>query len=406
MITLKDFESNSNESATERANRFQSYIDQMKQFGCKSYWVMAKTGVGAKMRIEGYNGDVSAYISNDYLGMSQRSETKEAGVNAIMKYGTGTSAAQAIGGYLDIHKELEQKIAKFVGQEDAILFSSGFGANAGLLRAILGKNDIAYIDSYIHTSATSGLIGTNVKHIGHNDTDYLDMILERETGKYKTRLVIIDGVYSQNGDLSKLPEYITTCKKHNCLLMMDDAHGIGVMGENGRGTAEYYNCLGQVDIITGTFSKSFGCVGGFIAASAKLIQYLRYYADSNVFSAAMTPQVAASALKALELIKTCPEIRTNLWSNVNYLRKRLTEEGFDIGNSQSAIFPIMVRDNKKVYEIARELQKMSIFVSGITYPAVRTKEARLRVSVLASHDIVQLEQLVTALVEIRKSIKF
>ena len=164
--------------------------------------------------------------------------------------------------------------------------------------------------------------------------------------------------------------------------------------------------LGQVDIITGTFSKSFGCVGGFVAASKKLIQYLRYYADSNVFSAAMTPQVAASSLKALELIQTRPEIRKKLWTNVNYLRKRLTEEGFDIGCSVSAIFPIMVRDNRKVYEIARELQKRCIFVSGITYPAVRTKEARLRVSVLASHEIVQLEQLVTALVEIRKSTPF
>ena len=246
--------------------------------------------------------------------------------------------------------------------------------------------------------------------MGHNDVDYLDMILERETGKYQTRLVIIDGVYSQNGDLSKLPEYIAVCKKHDCLLMMDDAHGIGVMGENGRGTADYYNCLGQVDIITGTFSKSFGCVGGFVAASERLserlIQYLRYYADSNVFSAAMTPQVAASSLKALELIQRQPEIRKKLWTNVNYLRKRLTEEGFDTGYSVSAIFPIMVRDNRKVYEIARELQKRCIFVSGITYPAVRTKEARLRVSVLASHEIVQLEQLVTALVEIRKSTPF
>ena len=150
----------------------------------------------------------------------------------------------------------------------------------------------------------SGLNGTNTKHIGHNDIEYLDMILDKEKDKYQTRLVIVDGVYSQNGDLSKLPEYISVCKKHNCLLMVDDAHGIGVMGNNGRGTAEYYKCMGQVDIITGTFSKSFGCVGGFVAASSKLIQYLRYYADSNVFSAAITPQVTCSVLKALELIKT------------------------------------------------------------------------------------------------------
>ena len=167
IISLKDFEITPNENVIERSQNFQSYIDQMNQFGCKSYWVMARTGVGAKMQIEGYGGEVSAYISNDYLGMSQRPETKEAGINAVLKYGTGASAAQAIGGYLDIHKKLEEEIATFVGQEDAILFSSGFGANAGLLRAILGRNDIAYIDSYIHTSATSGLIGTNTKHIGH-----------------------------------------------------------------------------------------------------------------------------------------------------------------------------------------------------------------------------------------------
>ncbi len=404
--SLKDFELSLEMDAKSRAREFQKYIAQMNKFGCKSYWVISNSGVGARMNIENFAGITSAYISNDYLGMSQREETINAGIEALRKYGTGACAAQAIGGYLDIHRELESKIAEFTGQEDAILFSSGFGANAGLLRAILGKNDIAYVDSYIHTSASSGLIGTNTKHIGHNDIEYLDMILSNNEEKYQTRLVIIDGVYSQNGDLSKLPEYIEVCKKHGCMLMMDDAHGIGVMGKNGRGTAEHFNCLGQVDIITGTFSKSFGCVGGFVAASKELIQYLRFYADSNVFSAAITPQVTGSILKALELMKEHPEIRNKLWSNVNYLRKRLTEEGFDIGASESPIFPVMVRDNKKVYEIAKELQKRGIFVSGIVYPAVRTKEARLRVSLLASHEKWQLDHLVESLNEINKIIPF
>lgn len=232
------------------------------------------------------------------------------------------------------------------------------------------------------------------------------MILGKEEGVYKTRLVIIDGVYSQNGDLSKLPEYISVCKKHHCLLMMDDAHGIGVMGKNGRGTAEHFDCLGKVDIITGTFSKSFGCVGGFVAASSKMIEYLRFYADSNVFSAAITPQVTGSILKALELIKTRPEIRKKLWDNVNYLRNRLQSAGFDIGQSESPIFPVMVRDNEKVYKIADMLQKKRIFASGIVYPAVRTKEARIRISLLASHDTDQLEQLAVALEEIRDVIPF
>lgn len=405
-LSLKDYEFSMEVDAATRAEAFQDYIHQMEQFETKPYWVMATSGVGAKMKLDGCDDTFSAYISNDYLGMSQRQETIEAGIDALRKYGTGACAAQAIGGYLDIHKRLEREIANFVGQEDAILFSSGFGANTGLLNAILGKNDIAYVDSYIHTSATSGLRGTNIKHIGHNDLEYLDMIPGKEDGAYKTRLVIIDGVYSQNGDLSKLPEYISVCKKHNCLLMMDDAHGIGVMGKNGRGTAEHFDCLGKVDIITGTFSKSFGCVGGFVAASSKMIEYLRFYADSNVFSAAITPQVTGSILKALELIKTKPEIRKKLWDNVNYLRKRLQSVGFDIGQSESPIFPVMVRDNEKVYKIADMLQKKRIFASGIVYPAVRTKEARIRISLLASHDIDQLEQLAVALEEIRDVIPF
>lgn len=405
-LSLKDYEFSLEVDAKSRSEAFQNYINQMSQFETKPYWVMVTSGVGAKMKLAGRDENISAYISNDYLGMSQRPETIEAGIDALRKYGTGACAAQAIGGYLDIHHKLEKEIAEFVGQEDAILFSSGFGANTGLLRAILGKNDIAYVDSYIHTSATSGLRGTNIKHIGHNDIGYLDMILEKEAGKFKTRLVIIDGVYSQNGDLSKLPEYIAVCKKNNCLLMVDDAHGIGVMGKNGRGTAEHFNCLGQIDIITGTFSKSFGCVGGFVAASAKMIEYLRYYADSNVFSAAITPQVTCSVLKALELIKTKPEIRQKLWNNVNYLRDRLQSAGFDIGQSESPIFPIMVRDNEKVYKIADMLQKKCIFASGIVYPAVRTKEARIRISILASHEIEQLEELAKALEEIRSVIPF
>lgn len=221
------------------------------------------------MTIEDFDRPVTAFISNDYLGMSQREETKQAGIDAIIKYGTGACAAQVIGGYLDIHQQLEQEIASFVGQEDAILFSSGFGANAGILRALLGQNDIALVDPYIHTSAMAGLKGTNVKRIGHNDLEYLEKTLKETKDQYQTRLVIIDGVYSQDGDLSLLPEIISLCKTHEAMLMLDDAHGIGVMGANGRGTAEHFNCLGQVDIITGTFSKSFGCVGGFAAASKR-----------------------------------------------------------------------------------------------------------------------------------------
>lgn len=401
--SLKDFELSTDFNAIERANEFQKYIDQLDQIGCKSYWIQSHSGIGATMRIEPQR-DVIAFISNDYLGMSQRQETIDAGLEALRKYGTGACAAQVIGGYLDIHHRLEKEIADFVGQEDAILFSSGFGANSGVLSALLGENDIAIVDPYIHTSALSGLKGTNIKRIGHNDLEHIEMTLKSVKDKYKTKLVIIDGVYSQDGDLSKLPEIIDICKKYDAMLMMDDAHGIGVMGENGRGTAEYFNCLGKIDIISGTFSKAFGCVGGFVAASSKLIQYLRFYADSNLFSAALAPQVTGSALKALELIKSQPEIRKKLWDNVNYLRDKLILNGFDIGNSVSPIFPIMVRDNEKVYEIAKLLQENGIFTIGIVYPAVRIKEARLRVSILSSHQKEHLDRLVSTLIQLNKSI--
>ncbi|MBD5421276.1 MAG: aminotransferase class I/II-fold pyridoxal phosphate-dependent enzyme [Bacteroides sp.] len=404
--TLKDFVLSEEKDITSLAGEFQKYIDQQSRYESKSYWVCSESGVGATMRLSDRpEKEVDAYISNDYLGMSQNEETKAAGIEAVLKYGTGACAAQAIGGYLDLHQDLEKRIARFVGQEDAILFSSGFGANAGLLRAILGKNDVAYVDSFIHTSATSGLAGTNVKNIGHNNVEYLDAVLGRPHD-YRTRVVIIDGVYSQDGDLSRLPDYVEVCRKHGCLLMMDDAHGIGVMGKTGRGTAEHFGMLGQIDLITGTFSKSFGCVGGFVAASRELIQYLRYYADSNVFSAAISPQATASISKALDIMERDPTVRESLWDNVGYLRRRLTEEGFDIGKSVSPIFPIMVRDNDKVYSIADELQKRNIFVSGIVYPAVRTKEARLRVSILSTHSKTQLDHLVESLVDIRNIIPF
>ena len=212
--SLKDFELSLKKSAIERADDFQQYINQLNEFGCKSYWITSQTGVGSTMTIEGFSRPVTAFISNDYLGMSQREETKQAGIDAIIKYGTGACAAQVIGGYLDIHQQLEQEIASFVGQEDAILFSSGFGANAGILRALLGQNDIALVDPYIHTSAMAGLKGTNVKRIGHNDLEYLEKTLKETKDQYQTRLVIIDGVYSQDGDLSLLPEIISLCKTH------------------------------------------------------------------------------------------------------------------------------------------------------------------------------------------------
>jgi glycine C-acetyltransferase len=407
--TLKDFTLQTlRTDAIDRTIQFKKWHKQAKQNNHQVFWTKAYGAVKPEMTIEdpstGLKRKVISFVSNDYLGMSQRPETIQAGIQALQTYGTGACAAPSIGGYLDIHQELEKEIADFTGQEDALVFSSGFGVNVGVLNALLGKEDIAFIDSQVHSSVLDGLRGTNTKNIGHNNPEYLEFILQNERSKYKTAMVIIDGIYSQDGDIAPLPEIVTLCKKYNALIYMDDAHGIGVFGKNGRGIAEYFNLLGQVDIITGTLSKAFGAVGGFVACSKDMADYLRLHANTTVFSSSLTPQVTCSVLKALELIKTDKSILQKLWDNVNYFRKRLLEEGFDIKQSVAAIFPIMIRDPYKTYEVARLLKERNIYAMSIVFPAVVNKDSRIRVSLIASHEKEHLEALITALSEIDKEL--
>lgn len=402
--TLKDFSLEGLAlDAVERAKQFQKWIAQWETEN-PVCWIESATAVNPKMTLVDTHSDETqefiSFISNDYLGMSQQPETILAGVEALLKYGTGACASPMIGGYLSIHKQLEKEIAAFTGQEAALVFSSGFGANTGVLNALLGKNDIAFIDLQTHRSVLDGLFRTNTKKSGHNNVEYLEFALKNERHKYKTAMVIIDGVYSQDGDIAPLPEIVALCKRYNALLYLDDAHGIGVFGKNGRGVAEHFGLLGQIDIITGTFSKSFGTVGGFIACSKELIDYLHFYANTSIFSAALTPQVTCSALKALEMLKTDKRQMQKLWDNVNYLRQRLTGEGFDIKQSVSPIFPIMIRNQEKMREVVRLLREHNIYVCGVGFPAVTDKEARVRVSVTALHKKEHLDKLVAALVEI------
>lgn len=394
----------------ERTNKFQLWIDQNLEHNHNVYWTKSNTGIWANMNVLSGNErrckDVISFVSNDYLGMSSNEETKEAGKRAIDIYGNGACAAPVIGGYLDIHRKLEEELAEFVGMEDALIFSSGYGTNTGLLNCLLGEKDIALYDSYVHTSVMDGLKGTNKKNIGHNDLQYLEMTLKKVRNSYTNKLVIVDGVYSQDGDLGLLPEISGLCKQYGAYLMVDDAHGFGLMGKNGRGTLEFFNMLGQADLVTGTFSKSFGCVGGFAASSEKMIQYLRYYANTTMFSAAVTPAVTASVSKAIHLIKEQPQIREKLWENVEYLKKMLDEANIDYRDTQSPIFPVMIRNNYNAKEVAALLMERGIYTNAICFPAVRHREARIRINVLATHSYTELEALVTELVKIDKIVQF
>lgn len=247
LLSLKDFSLLTLQNIAERACSFQDFIDQMDGFRHNGYFISSSTNTGSHMTIRmpyaNETKDVISFVSNDYLGMSRNRETIAAGISAIEKFGTGVCAAPIIGGLMDLQKELECGLANYVGCEDCLVFSSGFGANEGVLRALLGKNDIALVDSFIHSSSLNGLAGTNTKNVGHNNLDYLEKTLRNVQDKYKTKLLIIDGVYSQDGDISQLPEMVELCHRYGAFVMLDDAHGIGHSVRMGVGSLSTLICL-------------------------------------------------------------------------------------------------------------------------------------------------------------------
>jgi glycine C-acetyltransferase len=410
VFSLHDFLSISGKTVFQTADEFyKGFIAPMDNKRIKPYGIQSTTGTGAKMTIRDHYGnnlrDTVSFVANVYLGLNSHPAIIKAAKDAIDKYGTGACASPIIGGLLDIHRELEQALAKFVSCEDALIYATGYAANCGTLLAILNKSDIALVDMYVHASVYDGLYNTNTKVLKHNDLEYLEKTLIEVENKYTTKLVIVDGVYSQGGDISPIPDILKLCQKYGAFLFVDDAHGIGVMGDTGRGTVEHFGLLGKVDIITGTFSKSFGAIGGFVAGSSKLIQYLKFYSRASTFSAAPVPSVTASVLEAIKVIKREPERRIMLWQNTMYLKTHLLELGFNIGNSQFPIVPVMIYDEMKAKQVARLLLERGIYTMPIIYPGVRRNDARLRITVLATHTIQDIDRLVNGLIEVDKIIK-
>lgn len=323
--------------------------------------------------------------SNDYLNLTKHSRTIAAGIKALEKYGTGSGSVPLLGGTLDIHVELEKKIAEFKGCESAILYTSGFGANAGSLLGMLQDKDIAILDRLVHASIIDGCRNTNMKFFKHNDLSSLERVLSNAKKEYRTKLVIVDGVYSMDGDIAPLDKIVEIAHSYGAYVMVDEAHATGVIGKHGRGTPEHFGMEGKVDIVSGTFSKALGNVGGFIATSEELIDLLHFYSRAYMFSAAPTPQVTGSIIEALNVIETEPEIRHKLWDNIHYFKWNLQKLGFDIGNSTTAIFPIIIGDDYKVKEACRMMHERGIYTNLVLYPAVPKKLSRLRLSLMATH---------------------
>lgn len=409
-FTLRDFVDRQDCTLEERMDLFEkNYFPQFEEDKLMNFWTGSSGKIDTEMIIvDKYTGEkrkVISFVSNNYLGYSKHPEVISASINILKEYGCGMGAAPCIGGYADLQIKLEKELAAFLHCEDSLIFSAGFNANCGPLLSLLRKCDIALVDMYVHSSVYEGLYNTNTKILKHNDTEYLEKTLSQIEGKYKTKMVIVDGVYSQDGDIADLPKLIDICKKYNALLWVDDAHGIGVIGENGKGAIEHYNALGKVDIISGTLSKSFGSVGGFIAGSNQLINFLRYHAKTSIFSAAPTPQSLASALKALELMQREPELREKIFDNRTYFKEELTKLGFNTGISETQIIPLIIGDDMKTHKAARLLLERGVYVAAITYPGVKTTDARLRFGILATHTTEQLDFAISQIIEVDKLLK-
>lgn len=346
---------------------------------------------------------VLMFGSNSYLGLTNHPKVKEASIDAIKKYGSGMAGSRFLNGTLDLHIELERKLAHFMRKDDAIVFSTGFNVNQGVISCITGREDYIIWDELNHASIIEGqrLSFSKKLKFRHNDM----VSLERQLIKCnpnKVKLIVVDGVFSMEGDIANLPEIIRLAKKYNANVMVDEAHGIGVMGKNfnGKGACEQLGVLDDVDLVMGTFSKSLASIGGFIAADNITINYLRHNARPYIFSASITPSATAAASAALDILKKEPERIENLWSLTDYSLKRFKENGFEVGNTSTPIIPLFVRDNDKTFIITKMLFEAGIFVNPVVPPGVAAEDTLIRFSLMATHTIDQIDEAIDKITSI------
>ena len=346
---------------------------------------------------------VLMFGSNSYLGLSDDPRLKEAAIAAVKKYGTSCSGSRFLNGTLDIHQELEEKLAKFVGKEEAVTYSTGFQVNLGVVSCLGFKGGYIILDDTDHACIIDGsrLGWSTVYKFKHNDMEALEKKLKVcEPDAYK--LIVIDGVYSMLGDLAKLPEICDLCDKYGASVMIDDAHGLGVFGENGSGTASHFGLTDRTDLIMGTFSKSFGSLGGFIAGDHDVLNFIKHNSRSLIFSASMTPAATAAALKALDIMIEEPERREHLWDTTRYAWKCFRENGFDINLTESPIIPLMVRDTIKALSLVEEAYRQGVFITPVIAPAVPEKDVLIRFALMATHNREHVDQAVEVLTKIFK----
>ncbi len=336
---------------------------------------------------------VLMFGSNSYLGLTNHPKIKEASKKAIDKYGSGCAGSRFLNGTLDIHIELENRLAKYVGKEEAIVYSTGYQSNQGVIPTITGRADYILIDNLDHASIIEGcrLSFAKVLKYNHNNMHSLEKKLQH-CDIDKMKLIIIDGIFSMEGDICNLPEIVKLAEKYSANIMVDDAHSLGVLGKKGAGTASHFGLTNKVDIIMGTFSKSLASIGGFIAGNHSTINFLKHNSRSLIFSASITPASAASVIAALDIIEGEPERIDKLWENSRYAHKLLKNAGFEIGDVITPIIPIFIRDNVKTFKITQLLFDDGIFVNPVIAPAVPNEDTMLRFSLMATHTHDQIDE--------------
>ncbi|MGE5238097.1 MAG: aminotransferase class I/II-fold pyridoxal phosphate-dependent enzyme [Chloroflexota bacterium] len=342
--------------------------------------------------------------SNNYLGLTNHPKVKEAAIQAVMKYGTGCAGSRFLNGTLDIHVDLESKLARFMRREAALVFSTGFQVNLGVISAIVGKDDMVIIDKMDHASIVDGckLSYGEVKRFKHNDMADLDRVLSENNGRGK--LVVVDGVFSMEGDVIDLPATLEIARRYGARLMVDDAHGIGVLGMTGRGTAEHFGLEQEVDLIMGTYSKSLASIGGFVAGDAEVIDYIKHFARALIFSASPPPASVAAVSAALDIIENEPERIERLWKNTARMLSGFKSLGFTVGPSQTPIIPIIVGEDEMAFKVVMMLQEEGIFANVAVSPAVPPGKALIRTSYMATHTDEHLDRVLQAFEKVGKAL--
>ncbi len=365
--------------------------EELKKAGIYPYFRSIEENHDTEVVIQGRK--LLMFGSNSYMGLTNHPKVKEAAKKAIDMYGSSCSGSRFLNGTSRLHIELEERLADHVGKESALIFTTGFQTNLGTVASLTGRNGVIILDELDHASIIEGsrLSFSRVLKFAHNDMKDLEKLLQSVQVE-KIKMIVIDGIFSMEGDICNLPEITRLANKYEALVMVDDAHALGVIGEKGKGTANHFGLTEQVDIIMGTFSKSLASVGGYIATTTETVNYLKHHSRPMIFSASIPPSAVAAALAALEIIQTEPERQEKLWTNTAYIANALQELGFDINTSETPIIPIYIRDNYLTFQFTQRLFEEGIFVNPVVSPAVRSDSSLLRLSIMATHTRDQLDE--------------